>query len=43
MSTQLVGSVALSDGTLFEDFVGPALTFVRDQVVPRLEGLVEAA
>jgi hypothetical protein len=41
MSSQLIGSVVLSDGTPFEDFVEPALSFVRDQVASRLEAFAE--
>jgi hypothetical protein len=40
LSLQLIGTVVLSDGTLFEA-VEPVLTLVREQVVPRLEGFVE--
>jgi hypothetical protein len=41
MDSQLFGSLALRDGLLFEDFIEPTITFVRDQVVPRLEPFVE--
>jgi hypothetical protein len=41
MQLQFVGTVILSDGTRFEDFVEPGLLLVRDHVVPQLERFVE--